>query len=67
MIRAVEPASCPSLTQGTYAYDFGDAVGMTPLLKMHTLGHDFIPAPIHAGGLRYHGMSPLISHVYESG
>jgi tryptophan synthase beta chain len=67
VIRAVEPASCPSLTSGTYAYDFGDAVGMTPLLKMHTLGHDFIPAPIHAGGLRYHGMSPLISHIYELG
>src|SRR5262249_24958662 len=66
-IRAVEPASCPSLTMGRYAYDFGDAVGMTPLLKMHTLGHDFVPAPIHAGGLRYHGMSPLISHVYELG
>ena len=60
-IRAVEPASCPSLTQGTYAYDFGDTLGMTPLMKMHTLGHDFMPDPIHAGGLRYHGMSPLIS------
>jgi tryptophan synthase beta chain len=66
-VRAVEPASCPSLTQGTYAYDFGDTAGMTPLLKMHTLGHDFIPDPIHAGGLRYHGMSPLISHLYETG
>jgi tryptophan synthase beta chain len=66
-IRAVEPASCPSLTQGTYAYDFGDTLGMTPLMKMHTLGHDFIPDPIHAGGLRYHGMSPLISHLYETG
>ena len=66
-IRAVEPASCPSLTHGTYAYDFGDAAGMTPLLKMHTLGHDFVPDPIHAGGLRYHGMAPLISHVYELG
>ncbi len=67
VIRAVEPASCPSLTQGVYAYDFGDTAGMTPLMKMHTLGHDFIPDPIHAGGLRYHGMSPLISHVYEEG
>jgi tryptophan synthase beta chain len=67
VIRGVEPASCPSLTQGTYAYDFGDTAGMTPLMKMHTLGHDFIPDPIHAGGLRYHGMSPLISHIYESG
>ncbi|HEY2947386.1 MAG TPA: TrpB-like pyridoxal phosphate-dependent enzyme [Micromonosporaceae bacterium] len=66
-IRAVEPASCPSLTRGVYAYDFGDTAGMTPLMKMHTLGHDFIPDPIHAGGLRYHGMSPLISHVYELG
>ena len=60
-IRAVEPASCPSLTRGVYAYDFGDTAGMTPLMKMHTLGHDFIPDPIHAGGLRYHGMAPLIS------
>ncbi|GAA3453948.1 TrpB-like pyridoxal phosphate-dependent enzyme [Dactylosporangium matsuzakiense] len=67
VIRAVEPASCPSLTRGVYAYDFGDTAGMTPLMKMHTLGHDFIPDPIHAGGLRYHGMSPLISHVYELG
>jgi tryptophan synthase beta chain len=66
-IRAVEPASCPSLTRGVYAYDFGDTAGMTPLLKMHTLGHRFIPDPIHAGGLRYHGMSPLLSHVYELG
>jgi tryptophan synthase beta chain len=65
--RAVEPAACPSLTRGTYAYDFGDTAGMTPLMKMHTLGHDFIPDPIHAGGLRYHGMSPLISHLYEQG
>ncbi|HET6876859.1 MAG TPA: TrpB-like pyridoxal phosphate-dependent enzyme [Jatrophihabitans sp.] len=64
-IRAVEPAACPSLTRGVYAYDFGDTAGMTPLMKMHTLGHDFIPDPIHAGGLRYHGMSPLISHLYE--
>ena len=66
-IRAVEPASCPSLTRGVYAYDFGDTAGLTPLMKMHTLGHDFVPDPIHAGGLRYHGMSPLISHVYELG
>ena len=50
-----------------YAYDFGDTAGMTPLMKMHTLGHDFVPDPIHAGGLRYHGMSPLISHIYELG
>lgn len=66
-IIAAEPASCPSLTQGVYAYDFGDTAGMTPLMKMHTLGHDFIPDPIHAGGLRYHGMAPLISHIYELG
>ena len=66
-ILAVEPAACPSLTKGTYAYDFGDAAGLTPLLKMHTLGHGFVPDPIHAGGLRYHGMSPLLSHVYELG
>jgi len=67
VIRAVEPAACPSFTRGTYAYDFGDTAGLTPLLKMHTLGHDFVPDPIHAGGLRYHGMSPLLSHVYELG
>ena len=66
-IRAVEPASCPSLTRGVYAYDFGDTAGTTPLFKMHTLGHEFVPDPIHAGGLRYHGMSPLISHIYELG
>src|SRR5690348_12063469 len=66
-IRAVEPAACPSLTRGVYAYDFGDTVGMTPLMKMHSLGHDFVPDPIHAGGLRYHGMSPLISHLKEEG
>jgi tryptophan synthase beta chain len=63
----VEPTACPSPTRGTYAYDFGDTAGMTPLMKMHTLGHEFIPDPIHAGGLRYHGMSPLISHLYEQG
>ncbi|MGH3485908.1 MAG: TrpB-like pyridoxal phosphate-dependent enzyme [Nocardioidaceae bacterium] len=67
VIRAVEPAACPSLTRGRYAYDFGDTAGLTPLLKMRTLGHEFIPDPIHAGGLRYHGMSPLMSHVYELG
>jgi tryptophan synthase beta chain len=66
-IRCVEPAACPSLTKGEYRYDFGDTLGMTPLLKMHTLGHDFVPDPIHAGGLRYHGMSPLVSHLYELG
>ena len=67
VIRCVEPAACPSLTRGEYRYDFGDTIGMTPLLKMHTLGHGFIPDPIHAGGLRYHGMAPLVSHVYELG
>ncbi|PXY27014.1 TrpB-like pyridoxal phosphate-dependent enzyme [Prauserella muralis] len=66
-IRAVEPSACPSLTRGRYAYDFGDTAGLTPLMKMHTLGHEFIPDPIHAGGLRYHGMSPLLSHIYELG
>ncbi|MDZ7733015.1 MAG: TrpB-like pyridoxal phosphate-dependent enzyme [Acidimicrobiia bacterium] len=65
-ILGVEPAACPTLTRGIYAYDFGDTAGMTPLMKMHTLGHDFVPDPIHAGGLRYHGMSPLISHLATS-
>jgi tryptophan synthase beta chain len=64
---AVEPASCPSLTKGEYRYDFGDTAGMAPMVKMHTLGHDFKPAPIHAGGLRYHGMAPLVSHLHELG
>ncbi|GFY84814.1 tryptophan synthase beta type 2 [Actinidia rufa] len=67
LIRAVEPEACPALTRGIYAYDYGDTAGMTPLMKMHTLGHDFIPDRIHAGGLRYHGMAPLISHIYELG
>ena len=67
VFRAVEPAASPSFTRGHYCYDFGDAAGFTPLLKMHTLGHDFVPDPIHAGGLRYHGMSPLLSHAYELG
>ena len=66
-IRAVEPAACPSITKGEYRYDFGDAIGMTPLVKMHTLGHSFVPDPIHAGGLRYHGMAPLVSHLCELG
>lgn len=60
---AVEPASCPTVTRGPYAYDFGDVAEMTPLIAMYTLGHKFIPPPIHSGGLRYHGMSPLISHL----
>jgi tryptophan synthase beta chain len=66
-IIAVEPAACPTLTRGVFAYDFGDTAGMTPLLKMHTLGHTFMPAGIHAGGLRYHGMAPLVSHLKELG
>ncbi len=66
-IRCVEPAACPTLTKGEYRYDFGDTAGLTPLVKMHTLGHSFIPDPIHAGGLRYHGMAPLVSHIYEEG
>ena len=63
----VEPESCPTLTKGLYAYDFGDVAGMTPLLKMFTLGHDFIPPPVHAGGLRYHGMAPIICHLHKLG
>lgn len=66
-IVAVEPKACPSLTRGVYAYDFGDAGKLTPLVKMHTLGSAFMPASFHAGGLRYHGMSPLVSHVKELG
>ncbi len=66
-VIAVEPEAAPSLTRGEYAYDFGDTAQMTPLIKMHTLGHDFIPDPIHAGGLRYHGMSPLVSLLKENG
>src|SRR5689334_7638612 len=64
---AAEPMACPSLTKGLYAYDFGDTVGMTPLVKMHTLGHDFMPPGIHAGGLRYHGMAPLVSLLHQEG
>jgi tryptophan synthase beta chain len=66
-VVAVEPAACPSLTKGRYAYDFGDTAMMTPLVKMHTLGHSFVPSGIHAGGLRYHGMAPLVSHLLELG
>ena len=66
-IVACEPASCPTLTKGEYRYDFGDTAGMTPLMPMHTLGHNFIPAPVHAGGLRYHGAAPLVSHVLNEG
>ena len=66
-IVAVEPASCPSLTQGELRYDYGDIAEMTPLMMMYTLGHKFLPPKIHAGGLRYHGMSPLVSHAYKLG
>lgn len=64
---AVEPAACPTLTRGTYAYDFGDTAHMTPMVKMHTLGSSFVPPGFHAGGLRYHGMAPLISHIHRLG
>jgi len=64
---AVEPAACPTLTRGTFAYDFGDTQHLTPLVKMHTLGSTFVPSGIHAGGLRYHGMSPLVSHLKQLG
>jgi tryptophan synthase beta chain len=66
-VIAAEPEAAPSLTRGEYTYDFGDTAQMTPLIKMHTLGHDFIPEPIHAGGLRYHGMSPLVSLLKAGG
>ncbi|MGB1014689.1 MAG: TrpB-like pyridoxal phosphate-dependent enzyme [Nannocystaceae bacterium] len=64
---ATEPAACPSLTRGTYRYDFGDTMGMTPLVKMHTLGSSFVPAPVHFGGLRYHGMGSVICEMYDQG
>jgi tryptophan synthase beta chain len=64
-IVAVEPAACPSLTRGKFAYDFGDTAHLTPLTKMHTLGSTFTPPGFHAGGLRYHGMAPLVSHLKE--
>ncbi|MDH5749860.1 MAG: TrpB-like pyridoxal phosphate-dependent enzyme [Rhodospirillales bacterium] len=66
-VVAVEPAACPTLTKGTFAYDFGDTAHLTPLVKMHTLGSTFVPEGIHAGGLRYHGMSPIVSHLKELG
>ncbi len=66
-VIAVEPGAAPSLTRGVYAYDFGDTAGMTPLLPMYTLGHRFVPPPIHAGGLRYHGMAPVVSMLYREG
>ena len=66
-IIAAEPTSCPTLTKAPYGYDFGDLAMTTPLLAMYSLGHDFVPAPIHAGGLRYHGMAPIISHLVKEG
>jgi tryptophan synthase beta chain len=66
-VVAVEPSACPSLTQGELRYDFGDTAETTPLLMMYTLGHQFMPPPIHAGGLRYHGMSPMVSHAFKLG
>ncbi len=66
-VIVVEPTSCPTMTKGPYAYDFGDMAQMTPLLKMFTLGHGFMPPPVHAGGLRYHGMAPLVSHLHKLG
>jgi len=66
-IIAAEPTSCPTMTRGPFAYDFGDTAKTTPLLAMYTLGHDFVPAPIHAGGLRYHGMAPIVSHLIKEG
>jgi tryptophan synthase beta chain len=66
-VLACEPAACPTLTRGVFAYDFGDTSKLTPLVPMHTLGHDFVPAPIHAGGLRYHGVAPLISQLLRDG
>jgi tryptophan synthase beta chain len=64
---AAEPAAAPTLTRGRYAYDFGDTVGMTPLMPMYTLGHDFVPPPVHAGGLRYHGDAPSLSALVKAG
>jgi tryptophan synthase beta chain len=64
---AAEPSSCPTLTEGAFDYDFGDTAGMTPLLEMYTLGHEFVPPPIHAGGLRYHGDAPIVSSLVRSG
>jgi tryptophan synthase beta chain len=66
-VLACEPAACPTLSRGPFAYDFGDTSKLTPLVAMHTLGHDFVPAPIHAGGLRYHGVAPLISQLVRDG
>ena len=64
---AAEPSACPTLTRGAYRYDFGDTAGLTPLMPMFTLGHDFVPPPVHAGGLRYHGDSPVVSALVRAG
>ena len=66
-VVASEPTSCPTMTKGPYVYDFGDTAETTPLLPMYSIGHEFVPAPIHAGGLRYHGMAPLVSRLYSDG
>jgi tryptophan synthase beta chain len=66
-VLAIEPTACPSLTKGRYVYDFGDSVGMAPMVKMYTLGHTFVPAPLHAGGLRYHGMASIVCELYDQG
>jgi tryptophan synthase beta chain len=66
-IICVESSATPTLTQGAYEYDYGDTAGLTPLLKMHTLGKDFVPPKVHAGGLRYHGMAPIVSLLYDKG
>ena len=63
----VEPASCPTVTKGLYAWDYGDVAGMAPIVQMYTLGHTFVPPPVHAGGLRYHGMAPIICHLHRLG
>lgn len=65
-VLAVEPSACPTLTRGPYAFDYGDTVGLTPIVKMHTLGHNFVPPGIHSGGLRYHGMAPLVSLLLDN-
>ena len=65
-IVAAEPAACPTLTRGVYSYDYGDTVGMTPLMPMYTLGHDFVPPPVHAGGLRYHGDAPMVCALVQA-
>ena len=64
---AAEPAACPTLTRGVYAYDFGDTAGLTPLMPMYTLGHGFVPPPVHAGGLRYHGDAPMVCGLVRAG